>query len=331
MEKWGCSTLDDITAELASAGAIGVTRELVREVLSRRVGFRWLDEEAGWFWLDDVPRNPLINKIDKILAVSSRIELSALRVGVARHYRTQGFSPPLRVLRALCEQLSDCELVAERFVVDGRPRTQAEELSSHELSMVEVFKAHGPLLSHAEVRSRCQAAGLNDTTTTMALGNSPILTRVDVGVYSLIGASVAPGEVGAITREVKRSRQGSVVVDYGWNPHGPTVWVLYRLSAGILRSGVLSVPSGIQKYLTSNVYELHGADGVVIGKVGMGDGNMWGYQPFFRRRGGDVGDYMRVTFDLTSVTASAELIDEAPDDEASKVSPAGFRDERALQ
>jgi hypothetical protein len=85
----------------------------------------------------------------------------------------EGFSPPVRVLRVLCEQLADCKVIGDRVVVDTRPRSEAAELSEHELAMLTVFRTHGPLLSHADVRRDCLDAGLNDTTTMIYLGKQP--------------------------------------------------------------------------------------------------------------------------------------------------------------
>ena len=96
-------------------------------------------------------------------------------------------------------------------------------------------------------------------------------------------------------------------------PYG--VWVTYKLSAGMLRGGVLSVPAGIKMYITADSYELRGRDSAQIGTIGIGDGTMWGYLPFFRRRGGDVGDYMRVRFRLSDRTVHAEMSEEAFEDE----------------
>ena len=91
---------------------------------------------------------------------SPQVDLAALRAGIARHSRMEGFSPPSRVLKALCEQLEDCEVLGGRIVVDKRPRS-ARELSKHERTMIEVFREHGPVLSYADARQRCIDAGLN--------------------------------------------------------------------------------------------------------------------------------------------------------------------------
>ena len=272
--------------------------------------FCWLDQGSGWFWLEDVPRNRLLNKIDKILAASPQVDLAALRAGIARHSRMEGFSPPSRVLKALCEQLEDCEVLGGRIVVDKRPRS-ARELSKHERTILEVFREHGPVLSYADARQRCIDAGLNENTTAVYLGNSPILRRVDVGIYTVIGAVVSPGQVRAVAKTVNRSCRTRVMQDYGWEPDGSAVWVTYKVSAGMLRSGVVGVPAGVKKYITCDRYKLHGRDGARVGRIGIRDGSMWGFLPFFRRRGGDVGDSMRVSFNLSEGKAVAEISEEA--------------------
>ena len=193
VRKWGCSTLEDVAAEVNDKvnGRFNVTPELVRDILMTQPAFCWLDQESGWFWLEDVRRNRLLNKIDKILAASPQVDLAALRAGIARHYRMEGFSPPSRVLQALCEQLEDCEVLGGRIVVDKRPRP-ARELSEHERTMLKVFREHGPVLSYADARQLCIDAGLNESTTGMYLGNSPIFRRVAVGIYTEIGSCCEP-------------------------------------------------------------------------------------------------------------------------------------------
>src|SRR5207249_2715650 len=116
------------------------------------------------------------------------------------------------------------------------------------------------------------------------------------GVYTIIGATVGPGEIEAKVR-ISRPKH-RVIQDYGWSSDGKSVWASYRLSNAMLRSGVVGVPGGIRKYVPTDPYELCGRDGSSIGSVHFSQGNMWGLLPFFRRRGGEPGDYMRVTFHL---------------------------------
>lgn len=65
-----------------------------------------------------------------------------------------------------------------------------------------------------------------------------------------------------------------------------------------------------KKYLSEDGYDLSGLDGTKIGRIGVGSGNMWGFSPYLRRRGGEAGDYMKVSFNLSDKTALAELSEE---------------------
>ncbi|MBN2575500.1 MAG: hypothetical protein JXP73_13130 [Deltaproteobacteria bacterium] len=314
VEHWGCSTIDDVCAQVSNTSDGAAVSEAVRHALETQPGFRWLDEDTRWFWFEEVPRNRVLNKVDKILAVAPKVDLSDLRAGIARHYRMDGFAPPSRVLRALCEQIGDCDVVNGRTVVDKRPRDPTTELSDQECAMVEVFHRHGPALTYADAMRLCSDAGLNETTTGIYLANSPVLRRVTMGVYTLVGAAVTPGEIETVAKTVGRSRRKQVMQDHGWRPDGAGVWVTYRISQGILRSGVLGVPAGIRKCLDPQGYDLHGADEAKMGRVRIRGSSMWGFLPFFRRRGGDVGDFLRITFRLTEHIARIEVAQEPFDD-----------------
>ena len=280
----------------------------MRDVLTAQPGFSWLDAESGWFWLENVRRNRLLNVVNKVLAVAPPVDVTELRAGIARYYRMEGFAPPKRVLLALCDQLEDCEVVGGRVIVDRRPRLPVEELSHHEQTMLAVFREYGPVLSFANARQLCIDAGLNETTTSIYLGTSAILRRVTVGVYTVIGATVSPG---AVEKVAKANRRSKVIQDYGWEPDLSAVWATYELSTGTLRNGVVGMPAGIKKYITKDSYALHGLDGTKVGRIGIGATSMWGFVSFFRRRGGEAGDYMRVSFNLSDGTARAEISGEA--------------------
>ncbi len=57
----------------------------------------------------------------------------------------------------------------------------------------------------------------------------------------------------------------------------------------------------------SGEYELRAADGLAIGKLVIKGSSAWGLLPFFRRRGGDVGDYMSVVIELNVRRAVVSL------------------------
>jgi len=322
VKKWGCSTIDDVCAQVNEAGDAAITADFVRETTTVQVGFHWLDEEVGWFWLERAPYrepfNRLVNRIDKILAVAHRVDLAVLRAGLARHFRMDGFAPPRRVLASFCAQLKDCRLVGGRTVVDTRPRDPAAELSRAERTMVEVFRKHGPILSGKDAFRRCGEAGLGKVTIRMVLSYSPIIQMVAESVFTLVGARVTPRSIEAKAKTTSRyMRFYQSAKDYGWRPDASGLWVTYRITDALLLRGTLRAPEAIKKHLDPRGYELRDLGGSRIGHVDISDAHISGFLPFFRRIGGDPGDHLRVTFDLAKRIALVELSEEAFDNQGS--------------
>ena len=194
-------------------------------------------------------------------------------------------------------------------MVDKRPRQVSKELSDSEQRLRQVFLQHGPVLSYSEAKRRCEEAGLNPTTTSIYLGNSPVVRRVATGIYTLIGSTIIPGEV-EIAAKAEALKRRRVQQGYGWSSDGKSMWVDYKLSPGLLRGGVASLPPAVAKCLNVDGYPLQDPDGSDLGRLGSGNGTTWGLLPLFRRRGGESGDYLRLEFDLQRQVATAVLSEE---------------------
>ena len=95
--------------------------------------------------------------------------------------------------------------------------------------------------------------------------------------------------------------------DHGWTNHGSALWTSYRITRGLLRSGIATIPASIKRLLPAGHYALVGNDHGDIGQLVVRDGSMRGLLRFFRRRGAQVGDHLRVTLHLASRTAELEL------------------------
>ena len=238
VRHWGVSNVEDLAAATDTPSAI------VRQLLPFVSASKWLDESAGWFWIPDVPRNSLLTPIRKILAVAPQIEIGELRVGVGRPHRRKGFAPPRRVLLELCRQLSWCE-VKESIVEATEPQKANEVLSESEMIMFNVMREHGPVLRRDEFERLCLATGMNRHSFWVFLSYCPIITRYATSVYGLRGADVPAGLVERLIP--KRSGKSTVLVDYGWTKDRK-LRVLYRLSAGILSNGIVTVPAALKAF-----------------------------------------------------------------------------------
>jgi hypothetical protein len=156
----------------------------VRQVLETRSDFQWLDQPGGWFWLTTVLRNRLLSRIRKVLCVAPRISVSEMREGVSRDHRMRGFSPPRRVLLALCAQLPWCR-VNEQYIEAVVALDPSEVLSDAESVVSSILRGHGGALPLAQIESLCLAAGVTRPNFWRICLASPIVHRYAPAVYGL--------------------------------------------------------------------------------------------------------------------------------------------------
>jgi hypothetical protein len=313
---WGCSTVEEIVATYTEKYRSNVSADFLLQVIAQEEGFVPLDDDGSWFFLSSVPRNRLVNRIEKILAVCPQIEVSELRSGVSRHYQMEGFAPPKRVLAALCAQLPGCE-VAGGIVASLAERDPRHELSATELALWEVLRVHGPVMSVAALARSSALRGLKLQTFQMALFNTPIIKKFAPGVYGLVGARALPGVVDALRPQHGPRR--TVLLNHWWTSVA-TLRIAYRLSEGSLRSGVLSIPREVQSLL-SGEYEVRAEDGSRLTVLTVQRNCVWGLLSYFRRRGGEAEDFLTIDFDLGSRRAMIDVGEELALEDTASAAP----------
>ena len=176
VEHWGVTTVEDITAQVTEQLPEPVHSDLVTQILQGHQDFQWLDEAGGWFWLTSVSRNRLLNRINKVLSVSRRINVAELRAGVSRDHRMKGFVPPARVLLELCRQ-ADGYLVEGSMASTASPVAWGDALGETEQILLLALGEHGPVMQRKELEELCIDLGMNRSTFSVYLGHSPIVAR----------------------------------------------------------------------------------------------------------------------------------------------------------
>jgi hypothetical protein len=309
ISHWGVTTVEDVTAQVREANGAAVDPGFVTKVLKAQDDFEWLDEAAGWFWLRSAKRNALLTQIDKVLSVAPQIPVSELRTGASRHHRREGFAPPQRVLLALCKRLPGYRV--DQTIVSADSVLKWEDtLADTERTLAGVLQEHGPVMERQRLEELCSERGLKRDTFYIHLTYSPIIERFAQGVYGLRGSPVPPGLAESLI--VPRSKS-KLIKDYGWTDDG-SLEVSYRLSKAAISSGVVGVPAGIRQYVQGR-FTLKTADDTQIGAFVIKDTSGWGLGPFFRRRGGEAGDALRIRFDLKQKVALVALGEGASEDE----------------
>lgn len=305
VSHWGVTTFSDVAASVEMDVDEDEAQQLVRTIVQEDPNFCLLDEESGWFFFRD-GYNALLARLRKILAVASPIHLSELRAGLGRHYRTRGFAPPKRVLAALCSEVEGYRCEGSLVIAEPQPDWR-DVVSGVEATMVATLMANGRVMPRDEFERACVGVGVNKSTFYVYLDNSPLLCRLARGVYGLRGTDVQPGVVERLAPKRKLRR---VRIDHGWAKDGG-LWIAYRLSTGMISSGVFGVPTSLGSMLGST-YVLEASDGAVVGKVTVPSdgGSAWSLGPLFRRRGGEPGDVLLLTFNLQDKTVIAEIGDD---------------------
>jgi hypothetical protein len=306
IEHWGAATISDITEQAQEESKQQITDDFTIMILSLvRRDFNWLDEAKGWFWLHSVPRNRLVNLLQKILAVTNQINISDLRTGIGRVSRMEGFAPPRRVLIELCHQIPWCKV--EGSIIKADPPLDWENVlaGTTEWAMAAVLKEFGPVMSRDEFEEKCLGLGMNLNTFQQFLSYSSIIAKFDVGVYGLRGAIIPPGIIEAIRPQ---ARIGRVLKDFGWTSDGK-IWLAHRISKGMINSGVFGVPAAMRQFIQGN-FNLKTADGIIIGQLKVKDSSGWSLGRLFQRRGGEPGDYLMLIFDSALRQVEARIGDE---------------------
>jgi hypothetical protein len=187
--RWGVANLSRVVAQVRKTESRRCDRNLVESILSCRSGFRWLDQAAGWFWFADVPRNPALNRVMKILSVANPVRAAEMRAGIARDHRMRGISAPVAVLVELCRQLPGLRVYDDK--VRAKSAIDPEDvLDEAEQKMAYALSENGRVMARSKLESICVRMGVKRSTFYHHLLYSPIVANYAAGVYGLIGAEM---------------------------------------------------------------------------------------------------------------------------------------------
>jgi hypothetical protein len=297
--KHGVVNIFDLKEAIEDGFRSNVDMNLVSGVVRAMQSFESLGKD--WFWLSDAPRNHLLSVICKVLAVAPRVHVSEMRDALNNDPRGMGFAPPKEVVLTFCKTAANC-VVEDDFLLAQSPGDPRQLLSQAEQVIYGEFRRRGPLLSRADLERLCSDGQINRTTLGIYLGRSPIVARYAPGVYGLRGAAFSASDV----PQIARSRQRGYV-ECGWTDTA-NPWTAIRITSSTLINGVIQLPAGIRQHV-DGIFVLKTEDGAGMGRLVVTAKATWGLGPLFRRRGGEAGDILLLTFDLQQRVVTARLGD----------------------
>jgi hypothetical protein len=129
-------------------------------------------------------------------------------------------------------------VLADRVCVHPH-RLNSIEPSSTEATLISILRAHGNVLGWDRFQELASSAGVNPITFGIYLSSSPVIARVDRGIYSLVGANLRPGTIEEMRHEISSSRKPA---EYGWSSRG-TLWYALPVNGTALGHGAVILPT----------------------------------------------------------------------------------------
>lgn len=271
-----------------------IDTDLVAETLQTMAPFQWLDARRQWFRLDWLPQYGLPNMIEKVLAVTRRIDGTRLRAALGRYRRTGRPVPPVSVLLEFCRQMPG--VCVEGQVVWAEPPLDWREiLSGVERGMVEVLLRHGPVLDRSVFEEHCVRLGLNRFSFNAIVMASPVIAQYGRSLYGLIGVKVDRKTVESLSCRRAHQEPAHVLADYGTAEDG-RLFIAYRLSKAAITGGVITVPAAF-KDRAAGRFALFLPDGRSAGVLVSKKGCAWGLGPALRSQDARPGEPLLILID----------------------------------
>jgi transcriptional regulator with XRE-family HTH domain len=229
-------------------------------------GFSWLVEEDGWFWFGEAmpSENRVLSLSKKMLAVAGRrLDTGDIHQGLSRSRRYAYdpnrprpvmIEPPLKVVKAILSQVPWVKPVqSDDFLAD--PAIPVEDvLSDSELEIFNLMLSAGGVISRHDL-SQSVSGDFSSMTLALNLDVSPIISRLDTGVYALRGRKLNLESIQRAMESVWGRRIGKPVekIDGG-------VRFNLTISEYHMRNKFIEVPASVTQYLEDGEYDVDGFD-----------------------------------------------------------------------
>ena len=305
----GVANVGRIQAALQEKYSDRIQRPTVVKTLELIEGFRWLDEETGWFWLSSTRKHGLPKAIRKILSVAKRLPVAELRTAVGRNRRMWPDPPPENVILEFCRRMPGV-VVQRDLVVADPPLCWTKTLTGVEAQLVEVLKTHGPVMERGELEDLCASAGMNRFSFHAFVACSTVIKHFGHSVYGLIGTDVPDGAIETMIARRKAGRSPNRVLSSHGRTEDGRIWLTYRLSKAASTYAVITIPAALTDLVTGK-FRLLTSEGQEVGTLATKNGRAWGLGAFLRQRAARVDDHVTLTLDLDGRTAVISIDREA--------------------
>jgi len=281
--SWGVASVELVEEKLAERIQNGwdgrAIRVMIAQTLELLPGFHWLDEKRLWFALNPDPSKGLGRVVAKVLGVVSRIEPESLAMAVQRARRGQPAVPPVEVLTNFCQRVMKTRIDSKGRIIRTQQTPQFPLVGAEKI-LVTALEQRGPVSGRLVLEEACLGLGMNRFTLSALLVFSPLVVPLGRGHYALIGHEHEhPAD---LELDMSSEPRPKVLQSFGRTEDG-RIYLVYRLSRGVVNGGVVSVPVQLRTRIQGS-YCLVSEEGERTGTLVVKNGCAWGLGPAIRRR-----------------------------------------------
>jgi len=258
-----------LTGLLTKEMGIATSAAHVREALGAIEGIDWLQEESDWFWLGhEVPGNRALESAGKILAFAAGpVAISAVQHGIDRlRAGSSGDDlPPLDVPEAI---LGAALSRVPWLIVDSDRKVGIKNHKVADSSLTDAERAIGRTIRQCagavSIRDleKCfvEPGFLTRANVLDVINRSPIIRRIEGGIYGLVGLDFSPDAISRVKAERREARlaKPAALDAEGW------AWGVIAISKFRLEKGIFDLPAQIARVAPPGLYHLVGWGGATF-------------------------------------------------------------------
>lgn len=296
---FGCTNIIRVAGLLAIKEGVAPGQEAIEAALEGSAVFRWLDKETGWFTLGDTDGCSVATRVRKIMAVAQDHvgadeiagALASDDMLIYRETQSLGLAvPPVHVLRELFCTWPWLKVVQRGRFTASEGFERADVLGEAERLTVHVIEQHDGVACRFELREAIEdKLHLTNVAVSAMLGSSPIVARLEHGLYRLIGRRVGDAAVNAARSRMRsKAAQHTAPPFPGAKPNE----VVFRVTEAALKNEQYNVPARFRRGLAGQRVAVQGLDGQALGLARVSPtGSLSGLNRLFTPK---LGDFFRV-------------------------------------
>lgn len=271
---FGCTNIIRIAGLLALKEGVAPGQEAIEAVLEGSAVFRWLDKETGWFTLGDTDGCSVANRVRKIMAVAQDHvgadeiagALASDDMLIYRETQSLGLAiPPVHVLRELFLTWPWLKVVQKGRFTAREGFDRVDVLGEAEKLTVRVIEQHDGVACRFELREAIEEQlHLTNVAVSAMLGSSPIVARLEHGLYRLIGRRVGDTAVNAARTRMRMKTAQHTAQHF---PDAKSNEFIFRVTDASLRNEQYNVPTRFQVQFGGQRVAVQGLIGQRLGEA----------------------------------------------------------------